>query len=74
MWNERLKEIIKRLPPDHRGIAVWDDYNGSFPKDQDCIGTLTTNIGSSAPRNGIKIIEIYETDKIQVPTIPKRSE
>lgn len=64
MWNERLKEIIKRLPPDHRGIAVWDDYNGS----------LTTNIGSSAPRNGIKIIEIYETDKIQVPTIPKRSE
>lgn len=62
MWNKRLKEIVKRLPPSHSGIAIWDDYNESFPKDQDCIGTLTTNIGSSTPRNGIKIIEIYETN------------
>jgi hypothetical protein len=61
MWNERLKEIVKRLPPTHRvGVVVWDDFNQRFPLDQDVIGTITTNIGSSTPRNGIKIIEIYE--------------
>ena len=36
---------------------IFDDYNQRIPQDQDCIGTLTTNIGSSTPRNGIKIIE-----------------
>lgn len=36
---------------------IFDDYNQRIPKDQDCIGTLTTNIGSSTPRTGIKIIE-----------------
>ena len=62
MWNERLKEIVKRLPPTHRGGVVWDDYNQRFSQDQDVIGTITTNIGSSTPRNGIKIIEIMKTD------------
>lgn len=36
---------------------VFDDYNQRIPKDQSVIGTITTNIGASAPRNGIKIIE-----------------
>lgn len=36
---------------------IFDDYNQRIPNDQDCIGTLTTNIGSSTPRNGIKLIE-----------------
>ena len=39
-------------------IIIYDDFNGRIKADQSCIGTLTTNIGSSAPRNGIKIIEI----------------
>lgn len=60
MWNERLKEIVKRLPHTHSGVAVWDDYNQRFSQDQDVIGTITTNIGSPTPRNGIKIIEVFE--------------
>lgn len=40
-----------------REVIIYDDYNSNVPKDQNVIGTLTTNIGSSAPRNGIKIIE-----------------
>lgn len=74
MWNERLKEIVKRLPPTIEEVAVWDDYNECFPKDQSVIGTITTNIGSPTPRNGIKIIEVYETDSVQIPTIPTRRE
>ena len=37
--------------------VIYDDYNQRIPQDQCCIGTLTTNIGSSTPRNGIKLIE-----------------
>lgn len=36
---------------------IFDDYNQRIPQDQDCIGTITTNIGNSAQRNGYKIIE-----------------
>ena len=43
---------LRRIEP-----IIFDDYNSRIPKDQNVIGTLTTNIGSSAPRNGIKIIE-----------------
>ena len=37
--------------------VVYDDYNSKIREDQDTIGTITTNIGNSAPRNGFKIIE-----------------
>lgn len=36
---------------------IYDDYNQKIPSDQSCIGTITTNIGNSAPRHGYKIIE-----------------
>ena len=39
---------------------IYDDYNGRIRADQDCIGTLTTNCGTDAPRNGVKIIEPQE--------------
>lgn len=39
---------------------IYDDYNSNIPKNQNCIGTLTTNIGSSAMRTGLKIIEKNE--------------
>ena len=39
------------------GVVVYDDYNSTIRKDQDTIGTLTTNIGNDAPRNGYKLIE-----------------
>ena len=43
--------------PDTLGVVVYDDYNSSIRADQDTIGTLTTNCGSSAERNGYKLIE-----------------
>jgi DNA (cytosine-5)-methyltransferase 1 len=39
------------------GVVVYDDYNSTIRKDQDTIGTLTTNIGNDAARNGYKLIE-----------------
>lgn len=38
-------------------ITVYDDYNSNIRKDQNTIGTLTTNCGISTIRNGWKIIE-----------------
>ena len=46
---------------------VYDDYNQRVREDQDTIGTITTNCGTMAPRNGFKILEP------QVMT-PKRTE
>lgn len=40
-----------------REVIIYDDFNNHIKADQTAIGTLTTNIGSSAPRNGTKIIE-----------------
>lgn len=40
--------------------VVYDDYNGRIRADQSTIGTLTTNCGNDAPRNGIKLIEPIE--------------
>ena len=36
---------------------IIDDYNQRIPENQDVIGTITTNVGNSAPRNGFKIAE-----------------
>ena len=36
---------------------IYDDYNGRIKADQSANGTLTTNCGSDAERNGVKIIE-----------------
>lgn len=36
---------------------IFDDYNSRIPKEQNVIGTITTNIGNSAKGNAIKIIE-----------------
>ena len=41
--------------------VVYDDYNSNIRKDQDTIGTLTTNCGANAMRNGWKIIEHNQT-------------
>ena len=38
-------------------VIIYDDYNNRIKADQTVIGTLTTNIGSSTPRNGTKLIE-----------------
>lgn len=44
------------------GIIVYDDYNSRIRKEQNTIGTLTTNIGNSSNRNGQKIIEVLDED------------
>lgn len=70
--NSRLKDMERKenengisatltTRPDTLGIVVYDDYNSSIRADQDTIGTLTTNCGSEAPRNGYKLIEIRES-------------
>lgn len=38
-------------------VVIYDDYNNRISSDQNVIGTLTTNIGVQARRNGIKLIE-----------------
>lgn len=39
------------------GVVVYEDCNSSIRTDQDTVGTLTTNYGSNATRNGYKLIE-----------------
>ena len=40
------------------GRILIDDYNGRVAKEQDVMGTVLPNCGSSAPRNGYKIAEL----------------
>ena len=40
---------------------IYDDYNGRIKADQSTVGTLTTNCGNDAERNGVKIIEPMTT-------------
>jgi DNA (cytosine-5)-methyltransferase 1 len=53
------KQMIQTIKANSNdlGVVVYDDYNSTIRKDQDTIGTLTTNIGNDAPRNGYKLIE-----------------
>ena len=37
-------------------ITIYDDYNSKIREDQNTMGTITTNIGNSAQRNGYKLI------------------
>lgn len=48
----------------NQGVIVYDDYNSRVRKDQDTVGTITTNIGSAAPRNGTKLIMGYRIRKL----------
>jgi DNA (cytosine-5)-methyltransferase 1 len=54
--QKQMVQTIKANSND-LGVVVYDDYNSTIRKDQDTIGTLTTNIGNDAPRNGYKLIE-----------------
>lgn len=51
---------------------IYDDYNSNIPENQNCIGTLTTNIGSSTMRNGIKIIEKKTDETIKIKQATKQ--
>jgi DNA (cytosine-5)-methyltransferase 1 len=41
----------------YKEVEIYDGYNSKVRRDQKTIGTLTTNIGVSAVRNGYKLIE-----------------
>jgi DNA (cytosine-5)-methyltransferase 1 len=58
--QKQMVQTIKANSND-LGVVVYDDYNSTIRKDQDTIGTLTTNIGNDAPRNGYKLIENTNT-------------
>jgi DNA (cytosine-5)-methyltransferase 1 len=47
----------------YKEVAVYDDYNSRLRADSDTIGTLTTDIGVSAIRNGYKLIEHTHSGK-----------
>lgn len=56
----RSDEGIRTFDGNVKGVIepiIYDDYNSRIRADQSCIGTLTTNCGNDAPRNGVKIIE-----------------
>jgi hypothetical protein len=44
-------------------ILIYDDFNATFPKNQDVIGTVRQTFGAWAFTNGYKIFEI-EDDNI----------
>lgn len=67
MYKNRKSRITENCPTiraDRQGLKVtepivYDDYNSNIRQDQNTIGTLTTNCGASAMRNGYKIVEPF---------------
>ena len=43
-------------------ILIYDDFNATFPKNQDVIGTVRQTFGAWAFTNGYKIFEIEDDD------------
>ena len=41
-------------------ILIYDDFNATFPKNQDVIGTVRQTFAAWEFTNGYKIIEVYE--------------
>jgi len=52
------KGIAPTVMENHGTVTavIYDDYNSKIREDQKTIGTITTNIGNSALRNGYKLI------------------
>lgn len=48
---------------------VYDDYNSTFPKDQNVVDTVTTMFGRDSLRHGFKIIEINMDKQENKPTL-----
>lgn len=71
------KQMIQTIKADSNDIGVvvketliYDDYNSTISKDQDSIGTITTNIGNKAPRHGYKLIE--KTNQLRIRKLTPR--
>lgn len=50
-------------------ILVYDDFNGPMAKDHNIMGTVRQTFNATAPRNGMKLIEItdMENTKLKLP-------
>lgn len=55
--DEKMQTIEKVVNQASKEVIIYDDYNNRIKADQDNMGTITTNIGNDALRNGIKLIE-----------------
>lgn len=53
-----MQNISKQSSNNSKNVIIYDDYNNRVKADQDNMGTITTNIGNDALRNGIKLIEV----------------
>ena len=51
---------ITAIVEEQKEVFVYDDYNSNIRKDQNTIGTITTNIGNNAFRSGYKLIEVED--------------
>ena len=60
--DERMQNVDKIPSKDSKDVIIYDDYNSRVKADQDNMGTITTNIGNDALRNGIKLIEVNFTN------------
>lgn len=45
-------------------MLAYDDYNGRFPKETDCWGTVTAETPRTALRHGWKLVIEYEDNNI----------
>lgn len=62
-------------PTEIYGLSRSRDKRGKVVKRSlnDYVNCLHTQVGSARDNMEVYVVEIYETDRVQVPTIPTRS-
>lgn len=62
-------------PKEIYGLLRSRDKSGKVVKRSlnDYINCLHTQVGSARDNMEVYVVEVYETDRVQVPTIPTRS-
>lgn len=62
-------------PKEIYGLSRSRDKQGKVVKRSlnDYVNCLHTQVGSARDNMEVYVVEVYETDRVQVPTIPARS-
>lgn len=62
-------------PKDIYGLSRSRDKQGKVVKRSlnDYVNCLHTQVGSARDNMEVYVVEVYETDRVQIPTIPTRS-
>lgn len=62
-------------PKEIYGLSRSRDKQGKVVKRSlnDYVNCLHTQVGSARDNMEVYVVEVYETDRVQVPTIPTRS-